>query len=158
MLYLVSGAYLAVTLLLLAKGKFTTGFMYVTLMTDVRLPALLCFAFDEDAKLEYQQCLVTKFNVIDIAFVDENGTILCSMDISHEPYSTRKLQKTMNVKLWDMFCTFDVSRTEKDKGRPFQAMVDKLNGWAQAQHRVVQRPYHEYSYSLESLRKRGNEA
>ena len=103
-------------------------------------------------------CIATEHNVVDITVLGGSEIILYSMDVYHEPFSTTIKSNKENLESGVMFGITrlnDLSGDElEDKDH---SIVGAMNAWAQRQGAESQTDCKPYSYSLESLRKRGQE-
>ena len=116
------------------------------------------FSVSEDGIVGVCDCVATDSNVIDISYFGGSDTILYSMDIYHKPFSTTKASSEEDLVSRAMFGFTRLGSTigNETKVRDHE-IVKRLNGWAQKQGQIEQMRSEGYSYSLESLRKRGHE-
>ena len=109
-------------------------------------------------ELDACNCIATEHNVVDITVLGGSGTILYSMDIYHEPFSTTIKSDKEKLTLGVIFGSTRLNDWGGDGiENKVESIVGALNGWAQSQGVENQTEYKPYSYSLESLRKRGQE-
>ena len=103
-------------------------------------------------------CVATEHNVIDVTVLGGSETILYSLDIYHEPFSTTIKSSKEKLESGRLFGSTRLDGLGGDEVKDNdQGIVGALNGWAQNQAAESQTECKPYSYSLESLRKRGQE-
>lgn len=104
------------------------------------------------------ESMKTEHNVVDITVLDGNETILYSMDIYHEPFSTTIKSDKEKLEPGEIFGSTRLNNLGGDKIKhKDHTVAGALNGWARSQGLERQTEYEPHSYSLESLRKRGQE-
>lgn len=139
-------------------GAVATGARQNLTNSNVRVPALLSFSVSEDSMVGVCDCIATESNVINISTLGGSDTVLYSMDIYHKPFSTADKSSKEDLVSRAMFGSARMGNTigNGTKGG-HQELVRRLNEWAQRQGQIEHSGRKGYTYSLESLRKRGNE-
>ena len=80
-----------------------------------RVPALFVFSLSSDAMLDFQTSISLEGNVIDLTIVNNQRSILYSMDAIHTPFSTGTIEAS-----------------EAGKTRPFVGLLESTKlGWKQ---------------------------
>lgn len=131
-----------------------------------RIPALFLFALNDKAGLEYRNYYAVEGNVIDSTVLHDRRSIIYSMDSVHKSFSTTTIdtdpEQKQRPSIGAIHFNVESQTWEKDKYLPvglLLAMDERMKNQNLFERNDIGkgRSFRDLIYSIESLRKRGQE-
>lgn len=128
----------------------------------LRIPALFIYSITSSHVLEFRQSLFVEGNVLDVAILQGQESLIVAMDNVHVPLSTRVVENAGNRPALTAF-SYDADSGRWVEGHDFERMLLAINDWAALQGSQFAQTGSEDSslsgllYSIENLRKKGQE-
>jgi len=127
-----------------------------------RVPALIVYSWHENGKVEHHGTLEVEGNVLDVAVIQTQMSILYTVDSQEDYSSATDDQNRHHLPSFGSYCYSDAACSWV-KDSPIQDSVNGINDWAAMQE--ISAPdtefqssvMREYLYGTEKLRKRGQE-
>ena len=128
------------------------------------IPALFIFSLGTNATISFKSCIPVEGNILDVVFIESQGSFLYSMDVVHAPLSKVAIQADRERKLCKAVGLLEVETLGHDNcsGRNKQ-LIENMEECIDSQSDIPQdgtakgKSMKELLYNLESLRKRDPE-
>ncbi|MCJ1378251.1 tRNA (guanine-N(7)-)-methyltransferase non-catalytic subunit trm82 [Xylographa soralifera] len=127
-----------------------------------RVPALVIYSWHENGKVEHHETLEVEGNILDVAVVPKQMSILYAIDNLEDYSSATDDQLRYHLPSFGSYC-YSSTACSWVKHSPLQESINGINQWAAIQESTVPdlefRPnvMREYLYGTEKLRKRGQD-